>query len=259
MNNLSQIAINGYISIVRKDIVRIFRIWVQTLVPPIISQGLYFIIFGGIIGSQISNISGVSYMQFILPGIIMMAIITNSFMNTASVLIGAKFMKNLDEVLVSPVPKYVVLIGYVTGGVIRGLINGFMVLLVAFFFIPFQIYNVLLILLIAILASALFSLAGFLNGLFANSFDQVSIIPSFILTPLTYLGGVFYDLNMLPEFWRGVSRLNPIVYIIDSFRFAFFGISTQNVYLSLFILILCTFILYIINLQLLIKGYGIRS
>lgn len=261
MNNLNRInyITNGYLSIVRKEVKRIFRIWIQTLVPPLISQGLYFVIFGGIIGSQLSSINGVSYIQYILPGLIMMAIITNSFMNTASTLVGAKFMKSVEEVIMSPVPKWVVILGYGTGGMLRGLINGFLVLAVSYFFIPFAIFNILLIICFSVFTSFLFSMAGFLNALFAKSFDQVNIIPTFILTPLTYFAGVFYDINRLPQFWVNASKLNPILYMVDGFRYSFYGFSNLNPILSFTVLGLSCLGLFLLNWRLLLIGYGLKQ
>lgn len=238
---------------------RIFRIWVQTIIPPVISQGLYFVIFGGIIGSQISSISGINYMQFLVPGLVMMAIITNSFGNTASSFFGSKFQKNIEEMLISPLPNWTILLGFVSGGVIRGFINGFIVLLVTAFFVPLSVFNLPIIIIFSFFTAMLFALFGFLNGLFANSFDEISIIPTFVLTPLTYLGGVFYSISSLPSFWQNVSKINPIVYMVDGFRYGFYGISSINIFTSLIVLISVNLLLFLTNWHLLNKGYGLKN
>lgn len=209
----------------RKEITRFMRIWIQTLIPPVITMSLYFIIFGNLIGNRIGEMGGVGYMQFIVPGLIMMSVITNSYANVSSSFFGAKFQKSIEELLVAPVPTHVIIAGFVGGGVARGVLVGILVTLVSLFFVPLQIHSWFMIIATLLMTSILFSLAGLLNALFAKSFDDISIIPTFVLTPLTYLGGVFYSLTLLPAFWQAVSKLNPIVYMISGFRYGFLGIS----------------------------------
>jgi ABC-2 type transport system permease protein len=246
-------------SIARKEMIRIFRIWIQTLVPPVITITLYFIIFGSFIGSQIGDMNGYSYMAYIAPGLIMMAIITNSYSNTVSSFFSAKFQRNVEELLVSPTPDWVIVLGYVAGGMTRGLSVGFLVSIVSLFFIRLPLYNVFYAVLFALLTSFVFSLAGMINGIFAKKFDDVSIIPTFIITPLTYLGGVFYSISLLPDFWQMLSMANPIVYMINGFRYGFLGTSDINVYSGIAILILFSIVLFSINLYLFKKGIGIRT
>jgi ABC-2 type transport system permease protein len=208
-------------TIVHKEIRRILRIWIQTLLPSAITTTLYFLIFGKFIGSQVRDIGGFSYMQFIVPGIIMMSVITNSFTNVVSSFFGTKFQKSIEEILVSPTPNYIIIIGYCMGGIARGLFVGFVVLLVSLIFSPLKVHNVFVVIVFMLLTSIVFSLGGLLNSIFAKKFDDVSIFPTFVLTPLTYLGGVFYSIDMLPEFWRKMSLFNPILYMINGFRFGF--------------------------------------
>ena len=249
----------SYSSIARKEATRIFRIWVQTLVPPVITMILYFIIFGRLIGSQLRDIGGYDYMAFIAPGLIMMAIITNSYTNTVSSFFSAKFQRNIEELLVSPTPNYMIVFGYVSGGMIRGLCVGMLVSLVSLIFTDISIHNPLYIILFAVLTSFVFSLAGMINGIFARKFDDISIIPTFVITPLTYLGGVFYSISLLPDFWQTLSRINPIIYMIDGFRYGFLGISDIGVVAGLFMLVLFSILLFGVNLYLLKKGIGIRT
>ncbi|THB79058.1 MAG: ABC transporter permease [Desulfobulbaceae bacterium] len=249
----------SYISIARKETTRIFRIWVQTLVPPVITMTLYFVIFGNFIGSQIRDINGFSYMAYIAPGLIMMAIITNSYTNTVSSFFSAKFQKNIEELLVSPTPEWVIILGYISGGMIRGLCVGTLVGVVSLVFVRLPLHNPLLIILFGVMTSAVFALAGMINGVFAKKFDDISIVPTFVITPLTYLGGVFYSIAMLPEFWFGVSRANPIVYMIEGFRFGFFGRSDIGVWTGLIILLAFIVMLFSVNLYLLKRGIGTRT
>jgi len=246
-------------SIAKKEMIRIFRIWIQTLVPPVITITLYFIIFGNFIGSQVGDMNGFSYMAYIAPGLIMMAIITNSYSNTVSSFFSAKFQRNVEELLVSPTPDWVIVLGYVAGGMTRGLSVGFLVSIVSLFFIRLPLYNVFYAALFALLTSFVFSLAGMINGIFAKKFDDVSIIPTFIITPLTYLGGVFYSISLLPDFWQMLSMVNPIVYMINGFRYGFLGTSDINVYSGIVILVLFSIVLFSINLYLFKKGIGIRT
>lgn len=246
-------------SIIRKEMVRIFRIWVQTLVPPVVTISLYFLIFGGFIGSQIEQIEGYSYMAFIAPGLIMMSIITNSYANTVSSFFNAKFQRNIEELLVSPTPTWVIILGYVAGGMARGLSVGTLVALVSLFFVKLPINNLFFILLFAVLTSFVFSLAGMINATFARKFDDISIIPTFVITPLTYLGGVFYSITLLPDFWQTVSKINPIIYMVNGFRYGFLGISNINVWSGVGMLIFFSLLLFAANYYILTKGLGIRS
>lgn len=246
-------------TIVDKEVGRFIRIWSQTLLPPVINQSLYFIIFGTFIGSQIKPIDGVTYTNFIVPGLIMMAVINSSFANVVSSFFGAKFQRNVEEMMVSPTPNWVILMGYVFGGALRGILVGVIIFGVSVFFAAPLIHNIFIITVFVILTSILFSLGGFLNAMFATKFDDISIFPTFILTPLTYFGGVFYSIKNLPEFWQNLSKLNPILYMIDGFRYGFFGKSDLNVYFSLGMLFIFTILLIFINLYLLKKGTGLRN
>ena len=248
-----------FLTIARRETTRIFRIWVQTLVPPVITMTLYFIVFGSFIGSQLSVIKGFEYMAFIAPGLIMMSIITNSYTNTVSSFFSTKFQKNIEEMLVSPTPNWVIVLGFVSGGVVRGLSVGLLVSLVSLFFIRLPMYSFVYTALFAFLTSFVFALAGMINGIFAKKFDDISIIPTFVITPLTYLGGVFYSISLLPDFWQMVSKANPIIYMIDGFRYGFLGISDMRVAGGLGMLCFFAVTLFSINLYLLRKGIGIRS
>ncbi len=246
-------------TIVVKEIRRFARIWIQTVLPAMITTALYFIIFGRLIGSQIGAMQGTPYMDYIVPGLILMAVITNAYANVVSSFFSSKFQRNIEEMLISPVPNYIILLGYLGGGVCRGLAVGLGVTVVAWFFSNLHIYNVWVCLSIVLLTAVLFSLAGFINAVFAKTFDDISIVPTFVLTPLTYLGGIFYSISMLPPFWQKVSLVNPILYMINAFRFGVLGVSDINVLHSY--LIIGSFIvgLYIFALYLLNKGHGIRS
>lgn len=246
-------------SIARKEMIRIFRIWLQTLVPPVITITLYFIIFGSFIGAQLGDIGGYGYMAFIAPGLIMMSIITNSYSNTVSSFFSTKFQRNIEELLVSPTPNWVIVLGYVSGGMARGICVGTLVAIVSLVFVRLPLFNIPLIVLFALLTSFVFSLAGMINGIFAKKFDDISIIPTFVITPLTYLGGVFYSIALLPEFWRTLSRANPVVYMIGGFRYGFLGIAGINVWLGLGMLVLFSVALFSFTLYLLKKGIGVRS
>ena len=249
----------SFTSIARKEMIRIFRIWIQTLVPPVITMTLYFIIFGSFIGTQLGDIAGYDYMAFIAPGLIMMAIITNSYSNTVSSFFSTKFQRNIEELLVSPTPDWVMVLGYVSGGMTRGLCVGMLVSLVSLVFVRLPLFNVAFIALFALLTSFVFSLAGMINGIFANKFDDISIIPTFVITPLTYLGGVFYSISLLPDFWQTLSKANPVVYMISGFRYGFLGISDINVWMGLAMLVLFSVLLFVTTLYLLKKGIGIRA
>lgn len=243
----------------RKEITRFMRIWIQMLIPPVITMSLYFIIFGNLIGNRIGEMGGVGYMQFIVPGLIMMSVITNSYANVSSSFFGAKFQKSIEELLVAPVPTHVIIAGFVGGGVARGVLVGILVTLVSLFFVPLQIHSWFMIIATLLMTSILFSLAGLLNALFAKSFDDISIIPTFVLTPLTYLGGVFYSLTLLPAFWQAVSKLNPIVYMISGFRYGFLGISDVSLTTTLGVLSLFIAVFYLLTWRLIEKGRGLRT
>ena len=243
----------------RKEVIRIFRIWMQTLLPSVITTTLYFLIFGTFIGSKLPPIGDFSYIQFIVPGLVMLAVITNSFQNTISTFFFSKFQKNIEEILVSPLPYWSVVLGYLLGGLFRGLLVGVLVLAVALFFTHLTVFNLAIIVIFMVLTSLLFSLAGLLNGLFAKGMDDVSIIPTFVLTPLTYLGGVFYSINMLPPVWQVVSRFNPILYIVDGFRYGFLGVSDVSVWFSLSILSITVIAFGAVTLYFFKKGYGLKS
>ncbi len=242
-----------------KEVTRFTRIWQQTVLPPIITTSLYFVIFGNLIGPRIGAMEGFDYMDFIVPGLILMSVITNSYANVASSFYSAKFQHSIEEILVSPTPSWLILAGYVGGGVARGILVGLAVTAVSLFFSELQIHNVAVLCSVVVLTAVLFSLAGFTNGMLATSFDDVSIVPTFVLTPLTYLGGIFYSVNMLPNFWQGVSHANPILYMINAFRYGFLGIS--DIPLGWSYLLIFGFIaaLSTVNLWLLARGHGIRN
>ncbi|MEL4483254.1 ABC transporter permease [Shewanella algae] len=246
-------------SILIKEITRFTRIWVQTLVPPAITMTLYFLIFGNLVGSRIGEMGGVSYMEFIAPGLIMMSVITNSYSNVASSFFSAKFQRNLEELIVAPVPHYVMIAGYVGGGVARGLLVGLIVTLVAMFFVDLSVQHLGLVIVTVFMTSVLFALGGLINAVFAKSFDDISIIPTFVLTPLTYLGGVFYSLSLLPDFWRGVSALNPVVYMINVFRYGFLGFADMSVPLSIGVMLGFCAGLWLLAYYLISRGIGLRS
>ena len=249
----------SYYTIVRKEVVRLFRIWTQTFLPPVITTALYFLIFGKFIGSQIQDVDGISYMQFIVPGLVMMSVIMQSFMNAAFTFYMAKFQKTLEEVQVSPTPYLLVILGHVSAAVIRGMITAGIILVVALFFTPLHVHSYALTILFIFLASLLFSLAGLMNGVFANSFDTVQIFPTFVLTPLTYLGGVFYSIERLPEVWQTVSYFNPIVYIVNGFRYGLLGTSDVSVWTSFSVLAVLIAVLIGVNWYVFKTGRGLRA
>jgi len=249
----------AFCTILRREITRFTRIWVQTLIPPVITMGLYFVIFGHLIGGRIGQMGGFDYMSFVVPGLVMMAVINNSYANVVSSFFSAKFHRSIEELLVSPTPSYVILLGYVAGGVLRGLAVGGIVTFVSTFFTNFIIENPWLTVLVILLTSSLFSVAGLINAIFANSFDDISIVPTFILTPLTYFGGVFYSISMLPEFWQGVSQFNPILYMVNAFRYGFLGVSDVNVDLAVGGIAAMLVCAYLFAWYLLQKGRRLRS
>lgn len=245
-------------TIVIKECLRFLRIWVQTLIPPIITVALYFVIFGNLVGSQIGNIGEFTYMEFIVPGLVLMALISNSYANVVSSFYGSKFQRNIEEMLISPLPNYLILIGFISGGMARGILVGVAVLLVSLFFSDLNIHSYLVTIVVFILTSILFSLAGMINAIYANSFDDITIIPTFVLTPLTYLGGIFYSISMLPEFWQNVSLINPILYMINAFRYGLLGVSDIPLTHAFIIIIAFIIALFMFSLHLLKTGKGLK-
>ena len=246
-------------SICIKEMTRYFRIWVQTLLPPAITMTLYFVIFGQLIGQRVGQMGGVSYMEYIAPGIIMMSVITNSYSNVVSSFFSAKFQRSIEEMLVAPVPTIYILLGYVFGGVSRGLLTGVIVTIVASQFIDFQVNSWPVVIFVVTLTSMLFATGGLVNAIFARKFDDISIVPTFILTPLTYLGGVFYSIKLLPEFWQNVSLANPILYMVNAFRYGFLGFSDIDIVRALILISVFIVVLLSLAYYLLAKGIGIRS
>ncbi len=245
-------------TLAHKEVTRFTRIWQQTVLPPVITTTLYFVIFGNLIGPRIGKMGGFDYMDFIVPGLILMAVITNSYANVASSFFSAKFQRSVEELLVSPTANITILLGYVAGGVARGIMVGLVVTLVSLFFSQLQIYNLFVLTSIIVLTSILFSLGGFTNALFAKKFDDISIVPTFILTPFTYLGGVFYSIKLLPDFWQTVSHFNPVLYMINAFRYGFLGVSDISLWTSYAIIIGSIVVLFLLNLRLISRGYGLR-
>ena len=247
------------LTLLRKEIRRFLRIWPQTLLPSAITMSLYFVIFGSLIGSRIGDMGGFRYMEFVVPGLIMMAIVTNSYSNVVSSFFGSKFNHSVEELLVSPTPVYVILLGYILGGITRGVLVALIVTVVSLFFTRLPIYNIGIVALVVLFTSTLFALAGFINGVFANNFDDISIVPTFVLTPLTYLGGVFYSLDLLPEFWAGVSRLNPLVYVVNAFRYGVLGVSDVDVRFAFIMIVAFTVIAFGYSFYLLSSGRRLRQ
>ncbi len=241
-------------TIAARETGRYLRIWIQTLVPPAITMTLYFIIFGNLIGPRIGEMDGFTYMDFIVPGIIMMAIITSSYANVSSSFFGAKFQKHIEEILVSPTPNSVLLLGYVLGGTGRGLLVGLIVTGVSLLFTDMKIYNLPITLSVVVLTAVLFSLGGFINGILAKKFDDISVVPTFVLTPLTYLGGVFYSINLLPEPWQTISLVNPVLYMVNAFRYGMLG--TSDISIGVAYLLILGFILLLVSICLLLLGRG---
>ncbi|MCL7940688.1 ABC transporter permease [Halomonas sp. ATCH28] len=256
--NSTQIAIALW-TLVHKEVKRFTRIWPQTLLPPSITMTMYFIIFGNLIGSRIGEMDGYSYMDFIVPGLIMMAVITNSYSNVASSFFSNKFQRSIEEMMVSPMPNWVILTGFVLGGMARGLGVGLIVTLVSLFFTRLEVAHPLLTVFVVVLTAALFAIGGFINALLGKKFDDISIVPTFVLTPLTYLGGVFYSISLLPAFWQGVSMLNPILYMVNVFRYGFLGVSDIPVGWALAAILAFITGLFGVALWMLEHGKGIRS
>lgn len=246
-------------TLVSKEIRRFTRIWVQTLLPPAITMALYFVIFGKLIGSRIGEMGGFSYIQFVVPGLIMMAVLTNSYSNVTSSFFSAKFQRSVEELLVSPTPNYIILLGYCLGGMARGLGVGIIVTALSLLFTSLPVHSWVVVVTIVTLTAMLFALAGFINAVFANTFDDISIVPTFVLTPLTYLGGVFFSIELLSEFWQGVARLNPILYMVNTFRYGLLGVSDVNVTWAIVGLVVCVIALFIFALYLLKNGKRLRA
>ena len=246
-------------TLIRKEVIRVMRIWVQTIVPPAITMTLYFIIFGNLIGRRIGSMEGFDYMQYIAPGLIMMSIITNSYGNVVSSFFGAKFGRHVEEMLVSPMSNSAIIIGHVAGGVLRGLAVGALVTVIALFFTDLSVKHPLITVTMVVLSSTVFALAGFINAVFAKKFDDISIVPTFVLTPLTYLGGVFYSISLLPEFWQNVSKANPILYMVNAFRYGILGTSDIGIGYAYAIVLIFVVLLFSACLFLMNRGVGIRE
>jgi ABC-2 type transport system permease protein len=249
----------GYKTIVRKEVTRILRIWGQTIVPPAITMTLYFIIFGELIGRRIGDMGGFTYMQYIVPGLVIMSVITNSYGNMVSSFFGAKFGKHIEELLISPLPNWIILSGYVTGALMRGLMVGAVVMAVSLFFTRIEVQYPLIMLSVLLLTSIVFALAGMVNAIFAQKFDDIAIIPTFVLAPLTYLGGVFYSITLLPEFWQKVSIFNPILYMVNGFRLGMLGTSDVSLAATYTVICVAGVLLFAWCLVLLHRGTGLRS
>lgn len=255
----TQTRLTGFNTIVRREYGRIVRIWAQTILPPAITAGLYFIIFGSLIGRRVGDMGGFSYMMYIAPGLIMMSVITNSYGNTVSSFFGAKFGKHIEELLVSPLPNWLIVCGYMCGGILRGIIVGGVVTVISLFFTKLHVANWWIVISAVLLTSIVFSLAGMINAVFAKNFDQVSMVPTFVLTPMTYLGGVFYSISMLPGWAEKISHANPILYMVSSFRYGFLGVSDVNVGMAYAIMIGAAVALFVTCLWLMNKGVGMRE
>lgn len=257
--NLLKVNLVGFGTIVRKEVNRVLRIWVQTIVPPAITMTLYFIIFGSLIGRRIGVMDGVPYTMFIAPGLIMMSVITNSFGNVVSSFFSGKLQHHLEEMLVSPLSVGTIIAGFVVGGVVRGLAVAGLVTVVAMFFTELRVEHPLVTLSVVVLTAMTFSLAGLLNAIFAKNFDQISIIPTFVLTPLTYLGGVFFSISLLSPAWQAIAKINPILYMVNAFRYGMLGASDISIGVAYAIIIAAVVVLYVTVFQLLSRGTGIRS
>lgn len=250
----------SFYTILRKGVIRILRIWSQTLLPSLVTSVLYFVIFGNIIGSRIGELDGVPYILFVVPGLVMLAVVTNSFMDVASTFFMSKFFsRNIDEILVSPTPPVVIIAGFIASGIVRGMLVGTLVLIVSLFFALPSIPHPFIVILFLFLSSLVFALGGLINGIYAKNFDGITIIPTFVLTPLVYLGGVFYSISSLPPLWQKVSLANPILYIINGFRYGFLGTSDVSIFVCIAVLIGMTLVLLGVNWYFLKKGLGLRQ
>lgn len=249
----------AFVTIVVREVRRFMRIWMQTLLPPAITMALYFVIFGNLIGSRIGEMGGYDYMQYIVPGLVMMAVITNAYANVVSSFFSIKFQHSIEELLVSPVPNHVILAGFVAGGVLRGVMVGVIVTLLSLLFTHLSVHHLGVMLAVVVLTATVFSLGGFINAIYATTFDDISIVPTFVLTPLTYFGGVFYSISLLSPFWQTVSLANPIVYMVNAYRYGILGVSDVDVGVSLGMLVLFAAALYLWAITLLNRGTGIRK
>lgn len=252
----------SFYTMIRKDVVRMFRIWVQTFLPSVITSSLYFLVFGTVLGSRIGEMQGVDYMVFVVPGLVMLAIVTTSYANTSFTFFASKFFaKNIEEILVSPTPPWLMIAGFIGGGVVRGIITGALVLVVSVFFtgLSLAIHNVLIILGFAILTCLVFALAGLVNGIYAKSIDGINIVPTFVLTPLVYLGGIFYSVHTLPSWWQAITYANPLFYLINGFRYGFLGFSDVSLALSVSILVAMILALIAVNWYLIRTGLGLKQ
>ena len=255
----TQTRITGFNTIVLREYGRIVRIWGQTSIPPAITATLYFIIFGSLIGQRVGDMGGYSYMQYIAPGLIMMTVITNSYGNVVSSFFGAKFGKHIEELLVSPLPNWIIVCGYMCGGIVRGLMVGAVVTIISLIFTSLHVAHWWMVISAVLLTSIIFSLAGMINAVFAKNFDQVSMIPTFVLTPLTYLGGVFYSVSMLPSWAQPIAHANPILFMVNAFRYGFLGTSDVSVVTAYTIMIGSAAVLFITCMMLMNRGVGIRE
>jgi ABC-2 type transport system permease protein len=246
-------------TILIKEIARFLRVWTQTILPSAITMTLYFVIFGHLMGRRIGLMDGYQYVQYIAPGLIMMSVITNSYSNVTFSFFLAKFQKSIEEILISPMPNFLMLAGFISGAVLRGLLVGLVVIIISAFFAKFTIMHPFTMIIVVLLSALLFALAGFINSIYARNFDDIAIIPTFVLTPLTYLGGVFYSVHMLPDFWRFLSFINPILYMVNAFRYGILGLTDVNIALALAIILSMIILLFIWALYLLNKGTGIRT
>ncbi|KRW61925.1 ABC transporter permease [Pseudomonas sp. TTU2014-080ASC] len=246
-------------TIVVREIRRFTRIWPQTLLPPAITMVLYFVIFGNLIGSRIGDMGGFTYMEYIVPGLIMMSVITNSYGNVVSSFFGSKFHRSIEELMVSPVSPHVILSGYVIGGILRGLAVGLIVTVLSLFFTHLQVHHLGITALVVVLTAAIFSMGGFINAVFARNFDDISIIPTFVLTPLTYLGGVFYSITLLPAFWQTVSLANPVLHMVNAFRYGILGVSDISIGVAIGFMVAASVVLYLVCIRLLVSGKGMRQ
>ena len=249
----------GFLTIMRKEVIRILRIWPQTLLPSVVTTTLYFLIFGAFIGGRLGEIDGITYIEFIVPGLIMMSIITNAYTNVSSSTFSAKFQRNIEEMLISPLNNSTIVLGFMAGGVLRGVMVGALVMLVSTIFTPLRIYNAPLIVLTMFFTATLLALSGFINAIYAKNYDQVAIVPTFVLTPLIYLGGVFYSIAILPPFWQQISRLNPVLYLVNIFRYGFLGVSDVAVSTAFYFLVVFTAALWFFCLWALRRGVGLRT
>ena len=249
----------AFSTIVRKEVVRFMRIWTQTLLPPAITMSLYFVVFGVLLGQRIKEIEGFPYIQFIVPGLVMMSVITNSFSNVASSFFSSKFQRSVEELLVSPVPDWLIVSAYVVGGALRGVLVGCVVLLVSLWFTKLTLTSLPVVMVFLLLTALTFATAGFTNGMLARKFDDIAIVPTFVLTPLTYFGGVFYSIDLLPGIWSTISRANPILYMVNGLRYGFIGHSDIPVGTGIVILVIFLVVLFALNLYLMKKGHGLRT